>query len=546
MSEDLPLTPSSLAEPPPAIQSRLKRRRSSAFSLNQIVHQLPVKLDGHSIGCLVGASVTIVPSSNGHPKFIYVFGGFHQYTDEVYNDLYRLDIKERRWEQIIYTKGRPPCKRNDHSASYWNEKLIIFGGRDEDEQFCNDIVVLDLRTLTWDRPAISGSLPTGRTKHGAVVYNNRLYITGGCCADTGHGDVTKDLNILDLTTWTWQPPIEFVARYQHSSFAHANHIYVFGGYSVDLERSTRINLLDLDTMQSCGIDVDARECPAPSGQHFAQLCGHKLIVVVTQCLSPGAQEISAGIWALDLRSWHWQQYEDGQRLEQANWHYFAMSDSDHLFYLLGSEEMDDDYFSRMLKVDLHEHGLFTIPPSTFGSEFYKLFDDPTSSDFVVVSGEENQPPIYVHRLILQARWPHFENMVKAGMSEARSNTLTVPEPYETVRAFLAYLYTDKLDGVSTRTAGDLLVLSNLYMMPRLSALCCDKLHRDLSLENVAFIYHRAMDARQPGLKLRCLKYMFLRYGSVVRTAAFRELPKDVLLDFWDNLPESAKITEENN
>lgn len=50
---------------------------------------------GQRPACLVNASVTYV--GNDH---IYAFGGFDQYTDEVYNHVLRLDLQAKQWSLV--------------------------------------------------------------------------------------------------------------------------------------------------------------------------------------------------------------------------------------------------------------------------------------------------------------------------------------------------------------------------------------------------------------------------------------------------------------
>jgi hypothetical protein len=45
--------------------------------------------------CLVNASVTYVGDDQ-----IYAFGGFDQYTDEVYNHVLRLNLKTKQWSLV--------------------------------------------------------------------------------------------------------------------------------------------------------------------------------------------------------------------------------------------------------------------------------------------------------------------------------------------------------------------------------------------------------------------------------------------------------------
>lgn len=50
---------------------------------------------GQRPACLVNASVTYCGNNQ-----IYAFGGFDQYTDEVYNHVLRLDLVSHQWSLV--------------------------------------------------------------------------------------------------------------------------------------------------------------------------------------------------------------------------------------------------------------------------------------------------------------------------------------------------------------------------------------------------------------------------------------------------------------
>ncbi|CAG8433759.1 11081_t:CDS:1 [Ambispora gerdemannii] len=508
-------------------------------------YPLPTRTTGVPINCLVNASVTIVPSGNNWdqpPEYLYVFGGFHQYTDEVYNDLYRLNVSEMKWEDVIYLKNSPPSKRNDHTASLWNDdKLVIFGGMDAEDQFCNDIVYLNLKTMTWERPVVQGNIPPGRAKHSATIYQDKLYIVGGTMEE---GEVLMGVNCLDLITWTWEEPFTFVKRHSHFSFVYQGRLFVYGGYTEEMDRESSLAVIDLQTKSISKIDIMSDIAPEMNGQHFAQSCGDKLMVVVTQSPKYGAQEVNTGVWALDLKVFQWDQHKGGERLVQGNWHYFAMAEHSPRFFLFGMDEKDsDEYFSNVLCVDLQEYGILQIPPSSMCMDFRNLFDDQTTSDFTIRAQDMDSKPISVHKIILLARWPHFNNMISSGMTESFSTTLTIPESYPTVHAFILFLYTDNIDEtLPTQITADLLILGHMYFLPRLIALCRLQLNQNLEVDNAAIIYHCASVAGENGLKKRALRFINTNFGPVSKTNGFRTLPKSVLFDFLDSLPEKAKIS----
>ncbi|KAI8577539.1 hypothetical protein K450DRAFT_251329 [Umbelopsis ramanniana AG] len=500
----------------------------------------PFRATGDTLACLVGASMTVVGQS------VLVFGGFHQYTDDVYNDLYQLTVHNGRykWTNLLYIKGNRPSKRNDHSAALWQgNKLVIFGGSSDDEVYCNDVSVLDLTTMTWHQPEIHGQLPMGRMKHSSTIHNDKLYISGGKLSGSHFSDT---IDILDLKKWVWLPSIPFVRRCQHITFFHRNRLYLYGGLAEKMDRSHNISFINFDTYQVTELQVNAPETPSLAGQHFAQVCGDDLVVVVTNPIKQVVSESTAGVWSLDLTSMTWRRRGGGARFDAGQWYYFAMAEHDTSFYLFGtSEEESEEYYSQVLKVDLQEHGIYAVPPPQMGSDLVQMLTSDAGrqlADFYIISGQDQTPPIHVHRLILLARWPHFENLIQSGMAESVSMHLRIPESYDVVHAFVTFLYADSIDQFDIDLVSDLLVIANIYLLPRLLALCARRMHAHMDIGNVSKIYHCAGVASQRGLQQTALNYMFEHYGDVSRTIGFRNLPKEVLLDFWDHTPSNAIIT----
>ncbi|KAJ5131269.1 uncharacterized protein N7515_007308 [Penicillium bovifimosum] len=221
----------------PASQSG--RRRSGADYRPSIK-----KAQGHVPACLVNASVTYCSNDR-----IYAFGGFDQFTDEVYNHVLKLDLETLRWE-LMDNYGDIPGVRMGHTATlYQGDKLIVFGGENEHREYLSDVVILDLNTFHWTLPEIHGPDPRGRARHAAVIHEDKLFIVGGVTgvgAGTGEKNVVlDDLNYLDLQTWTWSRTWSFTARFDHTAWVWGTRLWIFGGLGPNMDRSTDIWWLDL-------------------------------------------------------------------------------------------------------------------------------------------------------------------------------------------------------------------------------------------------------------------------------------------------------------
>lgn len=159
-------------------------------------------------------------------------------------------------------------------------------------------------------------------------------------------------------------------------------------------------------------------------------------------------------------------------------------------------------------------------------------------------------PIHVHKLILQARWPHFARLYNAQMAEFHTKKMHIPEPYPVVRAFLLYLYTDNIHGTTeagsdsttdvTDVAG-LLVMSNIYDVPHLRLLCVNRLAKDLDVENACVIWYSAGLAGEEWLRKRSAGFCMTHWGRIVRTEGFLSLPRAALVELSQEVDMEGRV-----
>jgi hypothetical protein len=219
-----------------------------------------------------------------------------------------------------------------------------------------------------------------------------------------------------------------------------------------------------------------------------------------------------------------------------------------------------------------------LPPiSGLGADLSAVFDQPPESgsdaDFIITANPDDieypddvaedapppesqpaflpanaptSPPIHVHRIILQLRWPHFKRLYSAQMAEYHSKRMHIPEPYSVVRAFLYYLYTDSISGhpeycSSIIDVAGMLVMANLYDMPKLRLLCVNRLSRELDVENAAIIWERAGRTNEDWLMRRAAQFCLSHWGRVVRTDGFKSLSRQSLIELCEVVDMEGRI-----
>ncbi|CAG8481514.1 11474_t:CDS:2 [Scutellospora calospora] len=168
---------------------------------------------------------------------IYVFGG----GDGVraLNDVYKLEITDMNnlvWQRLE-TTGRPPISRGYHTSNLVGNKLVVYGGSDERNnwtkvniensrqrlshtatqvgsylfivcghdgvRYTSEVLLLNLVTMQWEVRKVYGTPPSGRGYHTTVLYDSRLFVFGGY---DGHS-VFDDVYVLDLSACAYLPQI---------------------------------------------------------------------------------------------------------------------------------------------------------------------------------------------------------------------------------------------------------------------------------------------------------------------------------------------------
>ncbi|KEF57099.1 uncharacterized protein A1O9_07289 [Exophiala aquamarina CBS 119918] len=384
------------------------------------------KTTGQKPACLVNASVTYCGNDQ-----IYAFGGFDQFTDEVYNHVLRLNLKTLNWA-LVDNYGDIPGVRMGHSASlYEGDKLLVYGGENEHREYLSDVVILNLKDHHWTQPDVQGPIPKGRARHAAVVYEDKLFVIGGLTGEANY--ILDDICYLDLKTWTWSKTWSFVQRFDHSAWIWGGRLWVLGGLGADMERPSEIWWLDLkgspalsdsgrqfstmgrvpssrqDPWQHPGradrIDTYAansgsvhirssrREKPtAPgaisslkfvsgphvplqsAGTHFHVCSSGALLDFVTP--SSTIRHNECNLSSLELDSLRWQRLVEGPELFQPGykWHYCTINEDGTKVWLLGSSAEESAaanqelQLSEILAVDLRRYGLLGSEDMSSSSE----------------------------------------------------------------------------------------------------------------------------------------------------------------------------------
>ena len=503
-----------------------------------------------------------------HDEKLYVIGGLAGSETYTLDEICYLDLRTWTWSRSWSFVGR-----FDHSAWVWGGRLWVYGGLGPDMERTGELWWLDLKSspafrtvpaqAITDSPHVSERSPTTtRTHLGQYVQplNN----------STGSSGYTANSSSVQVRASSFVPKpvapgaissMRFVSGANVPSQALGTHFHVYSSGS----------LLDFVT---------------PAGT-----------------IRPSECNLSA----LELDTLQWQKLAEGSEIFDLGyrWQYCAINEDGTKAWLIGSvnEAPDnntgvvEEYLSDVLPLDLRRFGLLgnelasepniemsrlpasdTHPTSTLtslGADLAYMFDraNEAGSDFTITGEKEDSidndieylstaptlnnttdttdtsnysPPIHVHKIILQARWPHFNRVYNSQMAEFQTKKMHIPEPYPVVRAFLYYLYTDSIAKhprycASLNDVAGLLVMANVYDMPRLRLLCLNRLSRELDVDHAAIVWERAGVANEEWLRRRAASYCLTHWGRVVRSDGFRRLSRQSMMELCEVIDIEGRV-----
>lgn len=505
---------------------------------------------------------------------LFVIGGITGEANFILDDLCYLDLKTWTWSR---TWSFVP--RFDHAAWVWGGRLWVFGGLGTDMERGTDLWWLDLKgspSFEINTSSSEGTVEPPRTLN-RIAHNPGPQFSSSFHQGGRLSNYTANSASVQVRTLSRRKPtapgaissLKFHSGPHVPAMVSGTHFHVYSsGLLLDLVtpsetvRPWECNLtsLELDSLRWQRL-ADGSEIFKPGYRwHYCTMnedgtkawllgCG---IDVANNGPGAGDENLLCEVLPLNLEK----------------------------YGVLGNDLMSQ--VSEQTRILASEHQ--SSPEwSGLGAELAAVFDQPpetgSGTDFCITAERDDEEhgddhesvvmqdesatslsktptflspnavtsaPIHVHRIILQARWPHFKRLYAAQMAEYHTKRMHIPEPYSVVRAFLYYLYTDSIAEHPERGPGvfevaGMLVMANLYDMPKLGLLCVNRLSRELDVENAAIVWERAGRTNEEWLKRRAAAFCLSNWGRIVRTDGFRSLSKQSLVELCEVVDSDGRV-----
>ena len=190
-----------------------------------------VQTIGQTPGCRYGHSMVYME------PFFVLFGG--NTKNQVNNDVWIIDIKNKicQWENIIFENNNLiPCERLYHTCDICRSgncdgMMIIFGGRDSNEEPLNDIWGLIKHrngNWSWEKAETKGEYQlTPRYNHSMVFYNELMIIIGGKSNSNGNNSLPLEIfNTSNNEVYNF----DGINMNRHTNFIYEKNIFLYGGF----------------------------------------------------------------------------------------------------------------------------------------------------------------------------------------------------------------------------------------------------------------------------------------------------------------------------
>jgi hypothetical protein len=343
----------------------------------------------------------------------------------------------------------------------------MFGGYDGAKCF-NDIDVLDLDTMTWLQPNVSGALPQARNAHTMTVVGSKITLFGG---HSGNKHLT-DLHVFDTMKLVWSQP-EILGTPPpglrgHTANLIGHKIFLFGGYD-GKGRSNDLYILDTAELKWLH-PAECENAPAGRQRHSAALVGSKKLYIFGG--------FDGNKWLSDL-------------------------------YVLDVGRLE-------------ENALNDVAVQNLIVNMRNLLNNEEFSDVKLVVEDKL---IYAHKAILAAQSEHFRAMFTGGMKESYSDEVNIVGwSFSAFMAMLEFLYTARTPrDLPMNQMMEVLGLADHYTLEGLKHLCENNLIHNVEVETVAHMLRQADRYQAFELKQYCLTFILKNFDQVARTAGFDEL-----------------------
>lgn len=221
---------------------------------------------------------------------------------------------------------------------------------------------------------------------------------------------------------------------------------------------------------------------------------------------------------------------------------------------MGSLNLVNDFKTFLIQEQFNDFEIVTFSDETIRNKYEDNPDGMAEEITEAISNPQFLSATFkvlkTHKSILLARWPHFQRLISSGMNETITNRMFIPEPYNSVKALVFYLYAGTIEFESYISPpfsiidySSLLILSNLYELPDLRAQTLFQLYKDLNtlilnnnvgepevkIDLILRVWSNAIISNESVFVSKMVEIIRTNWALITRSTLFTELSKDLII-----------------
>ncbi|KAG7665095.1 uncharacterized protein J8A68_001404 [[Candida] subhashii] len=493
------------------------------------------------------------------------------------------NVFDRKWiGPPDFALENAPTPRSRHACclSQDGSKLYISGGMMKSKPL-DDLYCYDLASGVWTGPVQFVS----RFDHTMMIYNDRIFLFGGIDKDMNH---VKSVIYYSFKTKTIGE-ISIFPRLDYIDLR--NQEDELGGGSLDISDRDRIYInsginpalclmVCLPTWNSTSSGVDISYLNLDDFDSQTLFNPHNLREYFKRSHQ---QDIGVLTWRCACVNQEGKLYLFGKQerpVTQGSEFSTTELDSFQNTSRIDDDEIIANKLEYLLEIDLSDFGIpsyeqvlarkLALGNGGLANDFRRMLLQHEYTDFEIIAlsneddrhkyqytGNEiskgtNFKSIPVHKMILLARWPHFQRVISVGMNETIENKMFIPEPVHWIKGLIYYFYVGSVEfdiefiekEFTIVDYSGLLTLANLYELSELKVITLNKLFKMFDNFKESFLVDQKSDANVSMLLkiwrdlsysnetvflIKIIDLIKLHWNLITRSSAFSSMSKQEIV-----------------
>ncbi len=331
------------------------------------------------------------------------------------------------WVDRTASQTNSPTAGEDVALIYdpRSHRIILFGGKDDENQNSNEVWTFDLTKNLWEQININGAAPPASEDH-SLIYDPlgyRVILFGG-----EDGPTWNNTWSFDLTTFRWSDLTDSTApkREDHTAIydSRGKRMVVFGGQEND-DLSNEIWTFDLDPASTAGdkwqkLTIEDEQ-PLARYDHAAVYDSANNRMIIYGGWDENEERYLDDTWTFYFEHFSWRQLRTKKSYPPKRRHAVGVLDSARNWFIIQGGFGEEGYLNDVWAFDLEANTWLNITPGPQPRIDHSAIYDPKTQRMILFGGDAGLQSKFrdLWELRIQPDLPLDELLKEAGAKRQR-------------------------------------------------------------------------------------------------------------------------------